>query len=604
MAATRAARTASPARGVELAAGLAAVVALLAAGAGILHLLAAREHLEHPLIAAFFVNLAVAQFAWAGVLVRDRSRAVLLAGIVGNLAVVAIWMLSRTTGIPLFEATSEVEPIGMADAAATLFEITAAAGAGLLLVLPAEALRALLSPARAQRLVASTGAIALLLTIPGFVTEGHHHEHEHGDTDVLAAAHTHTEGELAGVDHALDDHTHVPGSSLVPGAEQTVPHDHSHLTPIGEAAPAGVVDHNAPGHIHDPSHHHADVSGTPSGGDASAAPHNHAHAAPSSSSSQQTMTPPPMPRPRGKVAEMLYGPFYLPSVDTGGQAHMNRILPAIAPPCTRCMVTAMYPDLVYVDGTSANMDTGPMLHHTVIFDPSEPDPTCGRNGVGFMGHRLFASGNERTGMIMPEGYALPIGSPWWVGIFELMNHSLKSQVVFFKLTVRYLPMDDASVKPVTPIWLDVDNCADSEFAVPKGESVTTWKWKSNITGRIVAAGGHVHDGGISITMSNATRHERMCTSYAGYGTKPEYMGAVESMSICPHDRIGVVRAGETLQLDTYYNELRPTSGVMGIMMAFVYETNDLAGGSAPPAYYTAEPSHDAPPPPSHAGHSH
>lgn len=578
--------------GPELSAALGWLVGIVAAGAGILHLLAARDHLEHENVAAFFVVLALAQFAWAALVASTRSRRVLMAGIAGNLGVVAIWIVSRTTGIPFVDAVSEVEPIGIADGVATLFELIASAGAALLLALPTAALRTTLAPLRVQRLVAGTGAVALLLTVPAFVTESHQHSgaHPHADTNVLASAtHPHDVAEIIGE----DGHAHEPGVSLARGAKTTPIHEHADLPP-DVASATRAAPGNASGHIHDGSHSregagHADHAG---GSSTQAA------------SSEPAAVQPAMPKQRGRVAEMLYGPFVLPSVDMGGEAHYNRILPHIAPPCVNCMVTAMIPDLVYVDGTSANMNNGPMLHHMVAFDALKSDPTCGRGGVGFMGRRVFASGNERTAMLMPEGFAMPIDSPWWVGIFELMNSSLKTQVVFFKLTVRYLPMEDPSVKPVVPVWLDVDNCGDSEFAVPKGRSVTSWKWKSNLTGRIVAAGGHVHDGGIAITLSNATKKARMCTSVAGYGTKPQYMGSVETMSICPYDRLGSVRKGESLQLDTYYNQLRPTAGVMGIMIAYVYETTDLDGGRSPHGFYTAEPPKEPSSGNETGGHSH
>jgi hypothetical protein len=528
-----------------------------------------------------------------------RSRTALIVGIAGNLAIVGVWAISRTTGIPLLDAVREVEAIGIADGVATLFELTASGIAALALALPAAALRTRVAAPRMQRLVAGTGAVALLLTVPAFVTEGHVHgtdDHGHAPTEVLASAvHPHDAGaEDAGAED-VKGHAHATAGAA------TASHPHASLSTT--AAKPQV-------HVHEPGDLHGTTGHTPDG----STTHEHAAAdqatnerATTSGSSTGAPTEPAIARPPGKVAEMLYGPFVLPAVDRGGQAHYNQVLPFIAPPCVNCMVTAMIPDLVYVDGSPANLNTGAMLHHTVLFNPLRSDPTCGRGdgAVGFIGHRMFASGNERTAMIMPKGYAIPVDSPWWAGIFEIMNHAPTEKVVFFKLTVRHLPMNDPSVKPVTPIWMDVDNCGDSQFGVPKGESVTKWRWKSNLTGRIVGAGGHVHDGGISITLSNQTRGARMCTSHASYGTKPEFMGAVERMSICVHDRIGVVKAGEYLQLDTYYNALRPSGDVMGIMMAYVYETNDLSGGSAPPAYYTAPPPSDAPPPQSTTdGHAH
>lgn len=567
--------------------GLSAVAGVFAAGAGILHLLASRNHIAHPPVAAFFVALALVQFAWVALVVWRRSPKILVAGAIGNLGVVAIWALSRTTGIPIIDATAQVEPVEIAGATATMFELMSAAGVGFLLSLPATALRSVLPQARAQRLIAGAASVALLLTVPAFVTGGPH-QHAHGDADGLAVGHAH-EGALT----SAEEHAHEETSGLE--------------TAVGEAGHRhGVASGRAHVHADDPVAGHGHGDNAP-GAHTAAAGHEDGQNPPPSSSRGGAS---PAPKPRGQVATLLYGPFVLPGTGVVGDAMhreaaiSNRILPAMAPPCVDCFVTSMTPDLVYADGTSANLDTGPMLHHTVIFDPTRDDPTCGRGSgtVGFIGNRIFASGNERTPMIMPEGYAIRVDRPWWAGIFEIMNDSPTPNLVFFKMTVTYLPDNDTSVKPVTPVWLDVDNCGDSQFTVPKGESHSKWRWKSTLTGRVVGAGGHVHNGGISITMSNSSTNQRMCTSIAGYGTKPEYVGNIESMTACWHDRLGVVRKGEYLMLDAYYNSMTPQDNVMGIVMAFVYETNDLSGGSPPPKYYTAPPPSNAPPP--HTGHHH
>jgi hypothetical protein len=570
--------------GLKLGDGVATLIGIVAGCAGVLHLLASRDHLEHPLVAAFFVVLALAQIGWAALVVWQRSSLVLTLGILGNLAVVGVWAFSRTTGIPFYEPIKAVEAVGIADATATMFEIIAALGAGLLFVLPVAARAVLVPRQRGQRFMAGAGALAMLLLVPAFVTESH----GHGDEVHLAGA-SHEAAEAAGTGHAHEAaevaeaaHAH-PEKTLAEAASHSAPgHDHAAVQALASSVPHAHVDdtsHADPGHTADQGHHE----------DAQTPPN---------------IAAPPTPKPRGKPATMLYGPFLLDASDQGGMDHYNRILPLVAP-CVNCLITSIRPDLVYADGTSANLDTGPMLHHTVLADPLRPDPTCARDeGVGIAGHRLFAAGNERTSGMLPEGYGFSNQSPVWIGIFEIMNHAPSSKLVLFKIDITYVPMSDPSTKAAVPIWLDVDNCADSQFGVPKGESHTKWKWKSNLTGRIVGAGGHVHNGGISITLSNATKGERMCTSLAGYGTKPAYMGSVESMSICQHDRIGTVKAGEDLLLDTYYNMSAAAKDVMGIMIAYVYETTDLGGGGAPPAAYTAPPPDDAPPTMADGGHPH
>lgn len=48
-----------------------------------------------------------------------------------------------------------------------------------------------------------------------------------------------------------------------------------------------------------------------------------------------------------------------------GMVH-NKLSFAVQRPCLDCFITSFKPDLVYGDGTKANLDSGPMLHHAVF----------------------------------------------------------------------------------------------------------------------------------------------------------------------------------------------------------------------------------------------
>lgn len=125
-----------------------------------------------------------------------------------------------------------------------------------------------------------------------------------------------------------------------------------------------------------------------------------------------------------------------------------------------------------------------------------------------------------------------------------------------------------------------------------------------MTGRIVTTGGHVHDGGIRTTLTNSTTGEHLCTSWAGWGKKAAFQGTIESMSTCTWDRIGTVRKGETLDLESVYDAPLAVPHAMGIMMAWIYETADLAAGTpAPPdARGQTRPDVASTPPPSRHDH--
>lgn len=93
--------------------------------AGLLHLLVMPEHFEEWLgYGLFFLVVALAQLVYAVLLLRwPASRALLVAGIVGNTTIVGFWAFTRTVGVPLGPAAGEVEAIGAIDTLSKLIEL-------------------------------------------------------------------------------------------------------------------------------------------------------------------------------------------------------------------------------------------------------------------------------------------------------------------------------------------------------------------------------------------------------------------------------------------------------------------------------------------------
>lgn len=101
---------------------LVVLMALAVAGGAAVHVSVVGEHLrESPLLGAFFVLLAAAQLAAAGLLLARPTRAVVSAVVVGNVAVVGLWLWTRAVGVPV---TGEgPERVGTADLLATALEL-------------------------------------------------------------------------------------------------------------------------------------------------------------------------------------------------------------------------------------------------------------------------------------------------------------------------------------------------------------------------------------------------------------------------------------------------------------------------------------------------
>src|SRR5215216_4070174 len=100
-----------------------------------------------------------------------------------------------------------------------------------------------------------------------------------------------------------------------------------------------------------------------------------------------------------------YGPYTLPAgtMTDPGMIH-NRLALAVKRPCVDCYITSFKPDLVYADGTRADIDTG----------------------------------NERTRLDLAAGYGYRVR--WydsWNLLVDLMNHSEASKTVYLKVTYTY-----------------------------------------------------------------------------------------------------------------------------------------------------------------------
>ena len=113
--------------------------AALSLSAALIHAWVIPEHFgEWWGYGAFFLVVAVAQaYLSDGLLYRPRPR-LFLAGIVGNLAVVALYGATRTVGIPFFGPhAGEVEQVRVIGVASVVAEVALVAALALLLRSPA-----------------------------------------------------------------------------------------------------------------------------------------------------------------------------------------------------------------------------------------------------------------------------------------------------------------------------------------------------------------------------------------------------------------------------------------------------------------------------------
>jgi len=100
-------------------------LAALSATAAAVHAQVGPEHFrESAAFGVFFLCASAGQAAWAVAVCRKPVRAVLLAGAAANAAVVALWAVSRTMGLPIGPRAWRPEAVSQPDVVATLLELS------------------------------------------------------------------------------------------------------------------------------------------------------------------------------------------------------------------------------------------------------------------------------------------------------------------------------------------------------------------------------------------------------------------------------------------------------------------------------------------------
>jgi hypothetical protein len=303
--------------------------------------------------------------------------------------------------------------------------------------------------------------------------------------------------------------------------------------------------------------------------------------------------------PGAQTKVVSYGPFTVPAA-IGTQPEQEGMLRnglkfGIGMPCTDCYITSMQAGLRLADGRVGDVDTGQMLHHIVLAASPRSDTTCGTTLLAFLGERFFASGDERTRARFPAGYGYPVrpGETWNM-MYELMNETLEPSVVSVEMTFEWVPRTTAGMKALRPVWLDVGTCLASAVPAQTGSYSYTSNWTATVAGPIIGIGGHLHDGGTHLALTDATSGQPICTMAAGYGGPAAPAGGADdhgdhgdggghagmhlsSMTQClapdAGHPVGTLTRGQKVKTVAYYDTAaHPEHGnhpVMGISIVFV-----------------------------------
>jgi len=307
----------------------------------------------------------------------------------------------------------------------------------------------------------------------------------------------------------------------------------------------------------------------------------------------KTRNIPPLLDPKAKRVIATYGPYVLagkgqpkpkslfPSLDPSGQGFLEIISDGL---CSKCTVLTGGTRLVFEDGTAAGPSKGVYIHHIISIDISKPPnlplSKCGdgggkgsgRSALGALGSEFLAQGGEGGGTADSStsgsigGYGIPFGtsnttykSGFMLGTndkilnqVDLVNYNAESKKVFINYEIEYL--DGHVGSDSAAVLMSVTGCVVKKGAIHLDKSgvaeTESPKFPVTKNGMIVAALGHMHDGGTAMILK--INGKTMCTSNAVYGKGGDIAGEkILYMSFCGQNY--PIKKGDVVTLTSVYD---------------------------------------------------
>jgi hypothetical protein len=201
------------------------------------------------------------------------------------------------------------------------------------------------------------------------------------------------------------------------------------------------------------------------------------------------------------------------------------------------------------------------------------------------------------GQIPGYGYRVQMGDKIRV---ETMIHNpteTSYENVYLEVSVPYKKADSGvNLKSVYPAWMDVKSCGNSGYDLPAGNSEKTGNVTVKYSGILLGVGGHMHDYGKQLVLTDITRKDTVATLDA----KVDEHGDLISMpTVLFLDRGGYrFSSSDVLKISATYDnttgKLLP-DGAMGIVVGYFLPDDDsqmAALRRKPSAHNMAAMTHD------------
>ena len=197
-----------------------------------------------------------------------------------------------------------------------------------------------------------------------------------------------------------------------------------------------------------------------------------------------------------KELDFIIGPIDLPA---GAGHHMVKQPPLVvgAVPLDAFLYGF---EVQMLDGQGQPM-TQRVLHHVNLIDPDH------RELFSPIARRLFAAGSETQAASMPRFLGIPIESGQRLMVSAMFHNPTDVTYPGAKLKVKLKYRTKGWFFPigVYPVYIDVMGpLGKKDFDLPPGRFEQSWEGSPMVDGRLLAAGGHLHDHATSLRLEDLT----------------------------------------------------------------------------------------------------
>jgi len=240
-----------------------------------------------------------------------------------------------------------------------------------------------------------------------------------------------------------------------------------------------------------------------------------------------------------------------------------------------------------------------MLHH-VVFKNYSRFVGRKRECRAPNGEAFYGTGEEKQALDLPEGYGYPVRrSDRWRMNVMLMSHSARARNVYVEYVGRIVTGAAArAMKRVVPYWVSAHGCSSTPsypvrgLGGPGSIDRRSRDWRVPVSGRLVAAGGHLHGGARDLLVEQPRcGGRRLLANTPTYGTPDDLVytarpilhepGPIGTAWFSSATGIAVTR-GEQLRVTGLYDNSRAHSRVMAITHLYVHPTREAASAGCEP----------------------